>query len=466
MKNFIDSMKLLTFAIIIFVGIDLCAQECFFNVNAVHPIFTTAHWGAHVIHSKDKRKVYSYNESQLFIPASVTKVFTSAAAFESLGTQYVFKTSVKASALPDSEGTIHGNIYLIGGSDPTLETKALITLAEKIYAQGVRVIHGNVFGNSTCESSLPIHAEWEDLSSDYASEINALSINDNIVKIIISPTSSDQRLADIRVEQEVPFCRIINNVCKVKGLDKPSISYFRGFVDNTIEINGSIPLENPDITLLIAIHKPQEYALAIFKKSLIDCGITIHENLYSNDSTSASEIASHSSPPLPFIIQKANKTSCNLASDLLFNYDDFSYEKLMNRLDIKSNEYSIYDGSGLSRHNLVSPQQTVKLLEYLKKVEYRKELLDSLPIGGVDGTLKMRLKDIPPGVIIRAKTGSMSGISNLAGYIELPDGDELIFTIFINNSLWPLTETHNALDKFLYHLVTRVIDAKEIPVFY
>ena len=131
----------------------------------IHPLFLSSHWGVHVIDSDNKQVLYTHNGSQLFIPASVTKLFSTAAALEILGPSHLFYTHVKASVLPDKEGVIKGNLYLVGGGDPSLTSEGLHELAKRVYNAGIRTILGKVIIDDALFNgcSLPIHGEWEDL---------------------------------------------------------------------------------------------------------------------------------------------------------------------------------------------------------------------------------------------------------------------------------------------------------------
>lgn len=433
------------------------------RINSALP--SSAHWGIYAIDAKTKEVLYSRRASHLFIPASIAKLFISAAAFDSLGPSYVFETVVKSSTLPDEEGKIHGNLYLVGGADPFLNTQALRQLAKEVYKRGVREVYGKLIVDDSLfkSSSLPVHGEWQDLIMDYACEQSALSINDNIVKVTILPHAANGRLAKIQVEQEIPYCQLINQVVTSRNAEMASLSISRGLADNLIEIKGMIPLSNPAITTRIAIHNPQEYAKEIFRKALQDEGISVREIRDQPDESGPYEIARIPSVPLSLLIYKMNKQSHNLSADLLFKYmaqkfplpdlENEALDQLMNKIGINSSEYKLYDGSGLSRHNLITPQQTVKLLEYANEASFKRDFTASLPLGGMDGTLAHRFQDLLPYCQIRAKTGHMSGINNLAGYIEFSNGRQIIFAIFIDHSLLSVDKLTMDLDAALSELV-------------
>lgn len=417
-----------------------------------HPLFSSAHWGMHLIDAESKEVLYSHNASQLFVPASVSKLFTSANALVTLGPSYRFDTVVKTSACQDPQGNIPGDVYLVGGLDPTLNSQGLKELAQQLRDRGITCIHGKVFADDClCNgSSLPVHTEWEDLTYYYAAEQSALTINDNIVKLVMTPNLSGEGPAIVTIEQDVPYCTVINELETADPATPASISITRGLSNNAFTVSGTIPAQCSPIQQNVAIHEPQEYARLIFVKALQTCGINILEKEFQECSNQISILGSISSPPISTIIELVNKVSNNLTSDLLLKSVQVTFEHLMKLLNIEAREYAIYDGSGLSRHNLISPKHTVRLLEFMLDSPFRDAFMQSLPIAGVDGTLEKRFKALPQNIIIKAKTGSMSGISNLAGYVETPNR-RLIFAIFFNNSLWSNSETSSLLDALLIH---------------
>lgn len=425
----------------------------FLSAGPAEDMFSTAHWGACIINCKTQ-EVIAHNESQLFVPASVTKLFTAAAALQSLGPTHTFDTIVKTTTPADREGKVYGNIYLIGGGDPTLTSKQLQNLAQKVYEKGVRTIYGKLVIDTSYfkGNSLPLHAEWEDLGTDYGSEISALSVNDNIIDLTVIPNPKGEGKAEIGLNQEVPICELTNKVETSSEAKTASIQCCRGIQNNCVELKGVIPASGAPVTTSFSVHQPEEYARKIFLKALTDKGIRFFDVRYKIDAATSHEIARNTSIPLSEILKKMNKYSHNLTAEMLARSNQpKAVENLMGFIDVKSGEFFVHDGSGLSRHNLVSPLQTCKFLEYMKNSPYSGAFRDSLAIAGLEGTLSKRFTGIKPGVVIRAKSGSMSGIANLVGYVELPNSEELVFAIFINNSKLSGKETAEALDNLLMH---------------
>jgi len=439
------------------------------TARGIHPLFSSAHWGMHVIDADSKQVLYTHNASRLFVPASVAKLFTTAAALEVLGPSHRFHTRVRAAAVPDHAGVVKGDFYLVGGGDPSLTSEGLRELAKRAYEAGVRTVCGDVIVDDTLFDgcSLPTHGQWEDLPLDWAAEESALSVNGNSVEVVVAPNSAGVGLAQVRIKQDVPYCQLVNRVMTDRNITEPALAITRGLTDNVIEVQGVIPAESIPINTKIAVHHPQEYAKAIFLKALQDSGIVVTKASHPDIMGDLHEVAAVSSAPLLSIIHEINTHSLNLSANLLLKYTNkqvsasaagghgasSAITSLLHGASIPPGGCLLCDGSGLSRHNLVTPEQTVKLLEYMGDGPYQSAFADSLARPGADGTLATRFAPgLFPGMAVKAKTGELSGVSSLAGFVHLDDGRRLIFAVFINCSLRPEEETADALDRLLRHV--------------
>lgn len=457
--------------VLIFVSLQkLAASDKTFAPIEERIKFSPAYWGICITDSNTQEVLYSHNASKLFIPASLTKLFTTAVALEILKPDYVFKTTVFTSGPIGDNGTVLGNLYLKGTGDPTLKNCHLEALAKKIYDQGIRHISGSLIADDSLfqGSSLPTHGEWEDFVEAYAPEQCALSVNENIVKAIISPNNFLQGDFIVSIEQDVEYCQLINRITTSSQATQPNLTVKRGLTNNIIEITGDIPPKHHTITLDIAIHNPAEYARRIFLKCLIKLGITFGEQASKNNQNTFYEVAWVSSAPLSSLITKLNKESHNLTADLIFRAIGTSGNFLslnaiaqarhlstnfLKQLSIKEEEYQIHDGSGLSRHNLISPQQVVSLLNFTKNSSIYQIFIDSLPLAGIEGNLSKRFVNPEQKFNMKAKTGRMSGISNLAGFATTPRGRQVSFAIFINHSPKTQAETTADLDSVIFELL-------------
>ncbi len=337
---------------------------------------------------KDKRIIYSRNADHLFIPASNTKIFTAILALEYLGADYLFDTDIYIDGYI-SKQILHGNIYIKASGNPSLTNKSLEQLIKMLCKKiGIHKITGNCYIDSTLFDSevYPPGSFLDNIGYSWNSPIHALII-DHKPAIL----SKDFTYNSLSKADEYIF---IDNVV-VKLFEKYKI-VFNGIVENkTVPDDAQIILQHqspPLSKLLTTMLKESDnlYADCIFKK-IASCN--------------------HLTP--------ATWTN---ASNVLYNF-------LEDILQVSSRECVIKDGSGRSRYNLISPQHIVKLLTFAYKQPYYAIFLDNFPINGIDGTLKERLIEIYP--CIKAKTGTLSGVSTFSGYIEFPT-ETIAFSILIN----------------------------------
>jgi len=436
--------------------------------------FATAQWGIYIIDQKTRESLYEMNSHKRFIPASVTKIFTAAAAINAFNPDFRFRTSVYVDNDPE-DGLLEGNVYLFGRGDPLLTTDSLCTLAKQLYEKGVRCITGKVVADDSAflRTQLPCHAEWEDLTWYYTPEISALSLDGNALSLTIEPSQNENEPPYLSLSQQISYCYIKNSAKTVKELPSKSphnLIIERGFNNNEILISGEIAIGSAAVHEKIALHLPAEYARLIFIKQLKSLGIAVSEESYPKPMPEISyykEIAFIESPTLDIILQKMNKDSDNLTAELLIRAVGKSknpngntlqegrnaLKQFLNQLSIDASSLVLHDGSGLSRHNGVSPFQTVCLLQNMQDNDV---FVGSLPIAGVDGCLKNRFKETFAEGKVKAKTGGMSNIASLAGYASTPTGRKVIFAIYVNNYLeWDKDlPAHQFLDKVLLRILS------------
>ncbi len=445
------------------------------------PQFATTRWGV-LIESLDRKRVlFSHEANQLFIPASNMKLYTTAAALVHLGPQYRFRTSVYAAASPDKAGVIQGDLILYGRGDPNLSSSAagvggtltsLDHLAEQLYQAGVREIRGDVIGDESYFSGPPLGAawEWDDLQWSYGAEISALSINDNAIALTILPSDSPDQPAKVFTIPETTYVSIVNKTVTTPVKTAQDIGIHRGLESNVIEIWGQVPVNGSGFRGYVAVHKPALYAATLLGESLIQRGIKITGKLISVDArdrrdhplelSAVKELAFAESIPLAEELRISNKISQNLHTELLLRTLGVEAAKeatsdqgvnvihtLLQKAKARRRGIIIQDGSGLSRHNLVTPASTVDLLKYMDQHPQREVFLDSLPVAGIDGTLRSRMKGTPAQENLRAKTGTLRYTSALSGYVTTARDERLVLSIMVNNHTGQLSEAITAVNE-------------------
>lgn len=450
------------------------------------PELAPAMVGVKAVSLDNGRILFEENAVKLLRPASNMKIYTVAAALDRLTPDYRFSTSVFAPGKPDSAGVIHGDLRIYGRGDPSIAArfnngdyfKAIDDLAARIVAAGVKRVEGDLIGDETYFTGPKYGSgwEWEDLTWYYGAEITPLSINDNALDLFIKPGPAVGQPALITTGPPDPLLTIVNRVTtSAKGVRR-EISIHRGLNENTITITGSIPLEDRGYTAGVGISHPALLFVYLLRNSLAQKGVVITGKsrttgevaiptvttpvpTMTTSSTPAvvqTEIATLQSPPFSLIAAQTMKPSQNLYTELIlrtlgklapppapatisiFNQtsEQLGLEAVRSFLKtagIRPEALVLDDGSGLSRGDMITADATVQLLTFMSKHRFANVFRDALPIAGVDGTLRNRMRGTPAENNVRAKTGSLSSASSLAGYVTTAAGEKLAFAIMVNN---------------------------------
>jgi len=417
------------------------------------------------------RVLFEGNAEKLLRPASNMKIYTLAAALDRLSPDYRFTTSVFAPTKPDAAGVIHGDLRIYGRGDPSIAArfnngdyfKTIDDLAARIVAAGVKRVEGDLVGDETYFVG-PKHGagwEWEDLTWYYGAEVTPLTVNDNALDLFIKPGAAVGQPAVITTGPPDPLLTVVNRVTtSAKGVRR-DISIHRGLNENTITISGAIPLDDRGYTGGIGISHPALLFVYLLRSSLAQKGVIItgksrvtgESVLQSPPSVTQEEVATLQSPPFALIAAQTLKPSQNLYTELILRTlgkvspppatltgnatsEELGIEAVKSFLKtagIRPESLVLDDGSGLSRNDMITAEASVQLLTFMSKHRYAGVFRDALPIAGVDGTLRNRLKGTPAENNLRAKTGSLSSAASLSGYVTTAGGEKLAFSIMVNN---------------------------------
>jgi D-alanyl-D-alanine carboxypeptidase/D-alanyl-D-alanine-endopeptidase (penicillin-binding protein 4) len=438
--------------------------------------------------SLDTGKVlFEDNAHKLLRPASNMKLYTVSTALDRLSPDFRFTTSVYAPNRPDSSGVIKGDLTIFGRGDPSLAArfnngdyfKAIDDLAARIVAAGVKRVDGDLIGDESYFVGPHYGSgwEWEDLTWYYGAEVTPLTINDNALDLFIKPGPSVGKPALITTGPPDPLLTIVNNVTTVPKGTKRDISISRDLGEDVITIRGSIALEDKGYTGGIGISHPAMLFVYLLRSSLAKQGVTIKgrsrtQNLDSTISAVTNtqpipatmtshakppvvEIAAYQSPPFSLIAAQTLKPSQNLYTELILRTlgkvaaplstspastgqttEDLGLEAVKAFLltaGIRPESLVLSDGSGLSRNDMITADASVQLLTFMSRHRYADVFRNALPIAGVDGTLRTRLRNTPAENNLRAKTGSLSSAASLSGYVTTAAGEKLAFSIMVNN---------------------------------
>jgi D-alanyl-D-alanine carboxypeptidase/D-alanyl-D-alanine-endopeptidase (penicillin-binding protein 4) len=473
--------------------------ERIYQVLDAASISRQAFWGIQVVDLSSGKTVYELNPERFFVPASNTKLFTTALALTRLGPDFTFQTRVLASMPPDASGRVAGPLRLVGGGDPNLSARtipyrmgpttgnplaAIEELAGQVAAHGVKRIAGEVVGDDTWYLWQPYAAAWgiEDPQSDDGPPISALTVNDNVFTLQVRPGARDGDPAALEWNPPLEFHRVDNRIRTVAAGGLRGIHYDRVPGSFDLRLWGSIPVRDRGLSLLMAVEDPALYAATALRNALEARGIVVEggasaahqypgEVADARDGPAAAppegvELATHVSAPFLEDLRITDKVSQNLHAELAlravgkarrgigsFEAGLEELKLFLKEAGIEPENYSIGDGSGLARRNLVTPAAVNRLLRYMYALPRREAWLSLLPIGGKDGSLSARFGETPAAGRVFAKTGSLSHVSALSGYLQRLDGSWLAFSMLVNNYNGPTAEIRGVMDRICNLLV-------------
>ena len=438
--------------------------------------------GVKIVSLDTNRTIFEENAQKYFMPASNMKSYTVAAALEKLSPDFRFVTSVYASMTPDASGTIRGDLSVYGRGDVSFSTAfeggdsstKLNALADKIVQAGVKRIEGNLVGDESyfTGSPIPYSWEWDDLQWKSGAEISALPVNDNLVELVVKPSAANAAC----FVQTLPvnaIVKIVNRCQTATTGTQREIRVTKKLDQNILEISGTMPLGDAGYTGNVTVSRPAQLFVEMLRGLLIQKGVTITgQNKVINASEKSFsgiaslppiEIAKLESPPFSIVAAKTMKPSQNAYTEtilwtlgehtgrqqeLVSATDEAAVKKLqktssaelgakvvqkfLNEIGIAPDSVIQWDGSGLSRHNLITPDSAVALYTYMSKSRYAAVWRESLTVGGVDGTLQNRFKGTVAANNIRGKTGTIDQVSTLSGYVTTAAGERLVFSILVN----------------------------------
>lgn len=414
--------------------------------------------GIAIVSLRDHTELYTRNADRVFLPASNNKLLTSSAALALLGRDFVYRTRLYRTGPISDEGVLSGDLVLRGAGDPILAPEDLDEMIAQVKRAGVVRVTGRLrYDDSLFDRArLGDSWAWDDEPYYYSAQISALNLNENLVSLQPHPGKRVGDPVRIDVEPTSHYTRVINQVKTgaAKSEARPSFDRVRG--QNTIVVSGTLPVDiskqNNNSTPL-TIENPSRFTSIVFLEKLRKEGIRIDGDAADGPpvSSTAEILAEHVSVPLSEMLKRLNKPSDNLIAECLLKtigavkrkqgtggfYGTGSQEARgwFGKIGLDLTELQQADGSGLSRGNYISPRNMSKLLAYWHTSPDFNVLYDSLPIAGVDGSLRNRLKGTAAEKNCHAKTGYIGNVSSLSGYVTTKDGEMLAFSILMNNHL-------------------------------
>lgn len=394
--------------------------------------------------------LYRRNASHLFIPASNMKLFSEAAALMILGPDYHFKNQLSISAGKIHQGILEGNIYLKLNGDPSFSRTNLNTLINSLKNWNIHSIQGNVYVDSSVAHVDPYPPGWltTDLAYSYGAPNAPLMIDANRLTVTVNPGAKLNDPAIIEVDDGSGSI-IVNNQTHTKANIKECGVGFSLDQNNNLSVHGCLGLSQGAIQQQMAIKNPWLYAQALIKNDLLKSDIQLNGQIVLGPTPAGAVlIATEQSKAVSELMADTLKPSDNLYADSLYlhaaaklngspvNWNTAeplikTFLQAQTGIDFRSAVFT--DGSGLSRYSLVTPEQTISLLKFLyQRFPLSYEYIAALPVSGRDGTLQKRFRLPTQQGFVRAKTGTMTGINSLSGYLYTSSGHTLAFAMYVN----------------------------------
>src|ERR1700746_2140718 len=399
-------------------------------------------WGIEVVLLTTGKILFSQDADKLFTPASNTKLFTTAASLALIGPDYKFRTTVETNGLLDKHGRLSGDLRLVGRGDPNLSgrelpydlrtqrndhpIKVLEDLADSLVQKGVKYVDGDLIADDSFFAFERYGEGWsqDDLVWGDGAPVSALTINDNVVFVNILPADRAGERALVTIVPFADYYRIDNRIMTTPAGTARRIFFNREPGSTALTLWGEMPIDDKGANEALAIEDPAAFAAELFRSLLEKRGITVYgrerthhtelAGLATFSVTATAEarggegdmprpgqlspsmvLAMFESKPLLEDIRVINKVSQNLHAEILSRLlgrekgnaatIDSGLEVLrgfLTKAGVPGDQYVFYDGSGLSRQNLVTPHAIVSLLEYASRQTWGGDFRGTVPLGG------------------------------------------------------------------------------------
>ena len=449
---------------------DLRAQLA---AHLAQPRFGQALWGVKVVSLDSGRTLFEDHADRLQSPASNSKLYTAALALDRFGGDYRIVTPLLASSAVGPDGTVRGDMMVSGRGDPSWRSppkraefwKTFEPFVAALQRAGVRRITGDLVADATYFQMAPNGAGWtaDDLNDYYGAEISAITLEDNYVELRIAPGATAGSPAALTWLQPHAGLVLDNRVMTTAKGGPRRIDARRIFGENVVHVFGEMPLEAAAYVEDVTVPRPANWFAVALHAALARAGIAVEGQPRSvrwPDAPAAGpaavKLGEVVSPPLRELVTGFMKPSQNLETDLIFAHvgetrreaatpATRSSEQLAVaalREFLQANQLPVEDvrfeeGAGLSRNNLTTANATVALLACMARHRESAAFRDALPIAGVDGTLRRRMKATAAEGNVRAKTGTLRYANSLSGYVTSAGQERLAFSVMLNRAVVP-----------------------------
>lgn len=454
------------------------------------PKFANAHWGILIVDPERGDTLYSRNAGKLFMPASNQKLVTGAVALALLGPDHQFETAFAARG-PVEGGVLRGDLVVLGSGDPSMSDRmrggdvmeALRVVPDSLRAHGVRYVSGRLqrAGDVFPDAWHGFGWGWDDFDFAYSAGVDELFFNEGMFTITLRGSQREGGRASTTVRPDIGFPSVRSLVTTVRRPDStlnadgswsmPRRRFPSATMDsasNLVTISGEVYVGD-SVTVDVAYRDPGLAYLYALRRTLADQALTVEGGLdprYPRDtSTALDTIFVLKSPPLREILPALEKPSQNQIAEIFLKTLGLRQtgvgtadsgravvERQLAIWGIAPTSFAVRDGSGLSRHNYIAPDAIVRILDAMRKSEHFAVFRGSLPVAGVDGTIRNRMRDTPAAGNVHAKTGFVDKARSLSGYVTTADGRLLIFSLLCNNWTTPSREVDEVADAIAVRL--------------
>ena len=424
--------------------------------------FAHAHWGVLVRSLATGETLYQRNAERAFVPASAMKLVTGAVALATLGPEYRFRTTISTAGQVRA-GVLQGDLVVRGSGDPTLSQRftpddARATMrawADSLRARGITRVAGGIIGVDSAfpGPSLGAGWAWDDLDAAYSAEVGALQYNEGVLDLQVVPSRTVGEPAVVILDPATQYVHVNNRTVTTQRGSTAALQLARDPASSAITLSGIVPVDTSAIALTVAVRNPAAYFLAVLRETLREAGVAVEGQALTADEwpearSRAAErtLFTHSSPPLREVLPAMLKPSQNWIAETLLRAvgrerrgegsaraGALVADSVLRAWQVPMDGFRMADGSGLSRYDLVTPALFVGVLTRMRSEPTWGLWYESLPEAGESGTLENRMRASPLRGQVHAKTGTLSGIRSLAGYVETPAAGTVVFTIIVNN---------------------------------
>jgi D-alanyl-D-alanine carboxypeptidase/D-alanyl-D-alanine-endopeptidase (penicillin-binding protein 4) len=419
--------------------------------------------------------LFAQNAGDMMQPASTMKLFSTGVALDRFGPEYTFSTDVLRDTASAPGGIVTGNLYLRGDGDPSMSSRfwkdanlPMNTLAHAVAATGVKHVKGDLIYDASAFDDQKIPDGWKTkyLGSAYAARVSALSLNENVVWVVVRPEGG---VARVELEPATSAIPLTNNVRLVRGGGRGRIVARQN--GDGVAVSGYIGTNSRPLKYSLVVPDPALFTAGGLHAALKNEGITVDGAVKPGKTpATAAKIASFASPPLSQIISDMNRESINVVAELLYrdaarasapngvgsaeagltNMREF----LSKKVGANPDAIKVSDGSGLSTFDYLTPRTMIQLLSYAHRGPWSSAFHGSLPVAGESELLRRRMRATPAQGNLHAKTGTTDTVIGLGGYVTAKDGEIIAFSFLYNGSdRWNAKATMDSMGATLANFI-------------